>query len=133
MFRKQLNSLAMHPKISLFRREKSLKYNYNLKKKAKKKFFEPFQSYISSNRVLRYATSVKSNSRHDGDLQIAINFQEIRHVCKLQQHPYHLFTCKYLLDCCEHRKRRGELSSCKLLNVKNQTYLYLPMYPLNSF
>ena len=35
MFRKQLNSLAMHPKIPLFQREKSLKYNYILKESAK--------------------------------------------------------------------------------------------------
>ena len=35
MFQKQLNSLAMHPKISLFRREKSLKYNHDLKESAK--------------------------------------------------------------------------------------------------
>ena len=35
MFQKQLNSLAMHLKISLFRREKSLKYNHNLKESAK--------------------------------------------------------------------------------------------------
>ena len=35
MFPKQLNSLAMPTKISLVRREKSLKYNVNLKESAK--------------------------------------------------------------------------------------------------
>ena len=35
MFWKQLNSLAMHSKNSLFQREKNLKYNHNLKKSAK--------------------------------------------------------------------------------------------------
>ena len=35
MFRTQLNSLVMHPKISLFRREKNLQYNHNLKESAK--------------------------------------------------------------------------------------------------
>ena len=35
MFRKQLNSLAMHPKTSPFWHEKSLKYNHNLKESAK--------------------------------------------------------------------------------------------------
>ena len=51
---------------------------------------------------------------------------------KLQQHPYRLFALKYILDHCEHGKRREELCSCQLLNVKNQTYLYLPKFPLNS-
>ena len=35
MFRKQLSSLAMHPKISHFHCEESLKYNHNLKERAK--------------------------------------------------------------------------------------------------
>ena len=35
MLRKQLNLLAMHPKILLFRRGKSLKYDHNLKESAK--------------------------------------------------------------------------------------------------
>ena len=81
IFRKELNSLAMHPKIPLFRSDKSLKYNHNLKESAKQQFFAPFQSYICSNNVHRYATSVKSNYRHDGDSHIAINFQEINHIC----------------------------------------------------
>ena len=34
MFRKQLNYLAMHSKISIFRRDKSLKCNHNLKESA---------------------------------------------------------------------------------------------------
>ena len=68
-------------KIPLFRSDKSLKYNHNLKESAKQQFFAPFQSYICSNNVHRYATSVKSNYRHDGDSHIAINFQEISHIC----------------------------------------------------
>ena len=46
----------------------------------KQQFFAPFQSYICSNSIRRYATSVKSNSRQDGDWHIAINFQGTRHV-----------------------------------------------------
>ena len=52
---------------------------------------------------------------------------------KLQQDPYRLLARKYILDHCKHGKRREELFSCQLLNVKNQTYLYLPTFPLNSF
>ena len=56
------------------------------KKVQKQQFFAPFQSYICSNKIHRYKTSVKSNSRHDGDLHIAINFQEIRHICQQNYH-----------------------------------------------
>ena len=45
----------------------------------KQQLFVP-QSYICSSSIHKYATSVKSKSRHDGDSQIAINFQEIRHI-----------------------------------------------------
>ena len=90
MLWKQLNSLAMHPKIS---------FNRNMKESAKKQCFAPFQSYMCSNSIHRYATSVKYSSWHDGDSHITINFQEIRHVCNQNyDHLHHLFARKYLLD-----------------------------------
>ena len=125
MLWKQLNSLAMHPKIS---------FNRNMKESAKKQCFAPFQSYICSNSIHRYATSVKYNSWHDGDSHITINFQEIRHVCNQNyDHLHHLFARKYLLDRWDHRNIREELSLCQVLNVKNQAYSYLPTSPLHFF
>ena len=81
MFRKQLNLLAMHPIISLFRREKNLKYNHNLNESAKTTILCTFPVLYMQHGIRRYATSAKSNSRHDGDSHIAINSQQIRHVC----------------------------------------------------
>ena len=73
MFRKQLNSLALHPK---FHFSDVIKFwSITWKRVQKKQFFAPFQSYICSNSIHRYATSVKSNPRHDGDSHIAINFR----------------------------------------------------------
>ena len=65
MFQKKLNSLAIHPKIPPFWQNKSLRYNQNLKKCKSNNFSHLFQSYICSNSIHRYATSVKSNSGHN--------------------------------------------------------------------
>ena len=63
MFRKQLNSLAMHPKISLFRREKSLKCNHNLKESAKTTILCTFSVlYMQSRKLGMYATKITTTT-----------------------------------------------------------------------
>ena len=127
MFQKKLNSLVIHPKIPPFWQNKSLRYNQNLKKSAKTTilctFFSPIYAAIAFTDMQLVLNPTPDTIQFPGN--------QAYMQPKLQQQPYHLFARKYLSDCCEHRKSHKELSLYQLLNVKNQTYLYLLTYPSN--
>ena len=100
----------------------------------KQQFFAPFQSYICSNSIHRMQLVLNPTpDTTETRPLLSISRNQACMQPKLQQHPYHLLSRKCFLDRCEYRTRHEKLSSCQLLNVKNQTYLYLPTFPLNSF
>ena len=100
----------------------------------KQQLFALFQSCICSNSIHRYATSVNptpgttetrtvlSISRKSGIYATKITTTSVSFVCtSISFRPLRT------------QEKREELFSYQFLNLKNQVYLYLPTYPLNSF